>query len=177
MSVPKELDKQMTSREFDALSANEVHKEEVMRKYVIDEMSKFKDFNEVRKFAKALSADQTSRLAEWLSTWRRNRIHDTILRGPDKWFVEYVDISSIKVTRVNEGVNSLLEKHAWRLESLLSDAAICQHAEFKDQSVIHSRSLIAVKEGKDFFILDGIHRAVRLACDGCRRFELVYFER
>jgi len=53
---------------------------------------------------------------------------------------------------------------------------ICNHDEFSSQGNINSKSLIARKRGKKFEVIDGIHRAVRLACDGTKELELIYFE-
>jgi hypothetical protein len=154
----------------------ELHKNEVMKKYVIDEMSKFKNLGDLEQFVNTLKTEQIDQLCKWLSSWRKNSVFNNILSGPNSWQMDKVHISDIKIKRVNDRVNPLLEKHDYMLENISQDEEICNHDEFRSQGNIKSKRFIAIKEGDKFKIIDGIHRAVRLGCDGTKEFELIYFE-
>ena len=154
-----------------------MHKNEVMKKYVIDEMSKFKNLGALEQFVNILKTEQIDQLCEWLSSWRENSIFNNISSGPNSWPIDKVHISDIEIKRVNDRVDPLLKRHDCMLEKISQDDEICTHDEFRSQGNINSKQFIAIKEGDKFKIIDGIHRAVRLACDGTKEFELIYFER
>jgi len=155
-----------------------MNKKEVIKKYVIDEMSKFKDFNELKNFVNTLQDDQITHLAKQLSDWRKNSIYEYILNGPDKWSKKLVPISDICVTKVKDEMDSLFAKHNHELKRISEDKDICELSEFKNQGKIFDelKILIARKKENKFYIKDGIHRAVRLACNGKNEFELIYSE-
>ncbi len=153
-----------------------MYKNEVRKKYVTDEMSKFKNLGDLKDFVNTLEIEQMCQLCQWLSSWRKNNLCDFISKGPNNWSVKNVPISNIKVTRVNEEINPILEKHNYLLEKISQDKEICNHNEFKSQGNINSKSLIARKRGDKFKVVDGIHRAIRLACDGTKELKLIYFE-
>lgn len=153
-----------------------MHKNEVLKKYVTDEMSKFNNLDDLKDFVKTLETEEIYPLCQWLSSWRKNSLYDFISKGPNNWLVKNVHISSIKMTRVNDEINPLLEKHNYLLDKISHDKEICNHNEFKSQGNINSKSLIARKKGDKFEVVDGIHRAIRLGCDGKKELELIYYE-
>lgn len=147
----------------------------VLKKYALDEISKFKDPQERKNFLNTLSNKQLAVLCEWLSTWRENGVYRFIHDGPPKWKVEDVHFSRILVGRINDKVNFLLEKHDFILEPIAKDKTICEHDEFKSQSKIEMKTVIAQKSDDMFVLKDGIHRAIRAACDGQEKFKLMYY--
>ncbi len=147
-------------------------KNDVMKKHVTDEMSKFKNFEALEEFVNTLQPAQICQLGQWLSSWRNNSVHGFICAGPAEWWVDKVHISKIKMTKINEKINPLLKEHGYLLEGISQDTQICN--KFERQGEIKSRSLIAQKRGGKFEIIDGNHRAVRLACDCTKEFELIY---
>ena len=153
-----------------------MHKNEKMKRYVTDKKSKFKNLGDLKDFVKTLETEQIYQLCQWLSAWRKNNLYNFISEGPNNWSVDKVHISDIKIKRVNDRVNPLLERHDYLLEKISQDEKICNHNEFKSQGNINSKSLIAEKKGDKFEVVDGIHRAIRLACDDTKEFELIYFE-
>jgi hypothetical protein len=153
-----------------------MHKNDLMKKYAIDEMSKFKNIGDLEQFVNTLEAEQINRLCEWLSSWRKNSVFNDISAGPETWRTDKIHISNIKIKRVNEKVNPLLKRDDYMLEKISQDEEICNHDEFKSQGKINSKQFIAIKEGDKFKLIDGIHRAVRLACDGTKEFELIYMQ-
>lgn len=152
-----------------------MHKNEVMKHYVTDEMSKFKNRSDLEQFVNTLKTEQIDQLCEWLSSWRQNSVYNYISEGPNSWLMNKVRISDIKIERVNDRVNPLLKRQDYMLEKISRDEEICNHDEFGSQGNINSKKFIAIKEGDKFKIIDGSHRAVRLACDGTKEIELIYF--
>lgn len=145
-----------------------------MKKYITDEMSKFKNFDDLEKFVNTLKTEQIYQLGQWLSFWRKNSLHEFISGGPNEWEVDKVHISNIQITKINDRINPSLERHSYLLEKISRDKKICNHDEFRSHGEIRSKSLIARKKGDKFEVIDGIHRAVRLACDCTKEFELIY---
>ena len=86
-----------------------------------------------------------------------------------------VHISKMIVGKVNDKVNHLLEKNNFLLESIAQDKAICEHEEFASQVEFAIEALIAQISGGMFILKDGIHRAVRAACDGKQKFKLLCY--
>jgi hypothetical protein len=153
-----------------------MHKNEVLKRYVTDEMSKFKNLGDLKDFVKTLETEQIYQLCQWLSSWRGNILYDFIPKGPNNWSVKNVHISNIEITSVKDEIDPLFEKHNCLLEKISQDKEIWNHNEFRSQGNINSKQFIAIKEGDKFKVVDGIHRAIRLACDGTKEFKLIYFE-
>ena len=156
-----------------------MRKGDVYKKYIFGEMTKIKECNidHLEDFVNSLEDDQARILCKYLSYQRRNRVYDYIYKGPDHWKVDYINISNIYVEKVNSTVNGYLEKHDWYLEKISKDKDIYQHDEFKSQGPIDPKLLnfIAKKNGHEYKIVDGIHRIIRLSCDGKRKFKLTYY--
>lgn len=152
---------------------------DVHKKYIFDEMSKNKEYDitDLGRFVRSLNNSQTKELCRYFSCYRRNRAYDFISKGPDNWRMDHIDISNIYVEKINPTVNHHLERSDWSLEKISKDRHIRQHDEFKHQGPISSKisSFIAKKIGHEYRIVDGMHRIIRLACDGKKEFKLIYY--
>lgn len=147
----------------------------VFKKYGLDEMSKFRNIEDLRDFLNTLDNQQIESLCDWLSKWRKNGIHQFINQGPQRWNVSDVHISHIQVGDINDRVNHLLQKNDYLLDAIAQDPEICGHDEFASQGDFELKALIAQKQGNMYLLKDGIHRAIRAACDGKVEFKLVYY--
>ncbi len=142
-------------------------------------MSKIKEcnINHIEGFVDSLKDDQARVLCKYLSHQRKNRVYDFISKGPDHWKMSDISISNIYVEKVNPTVNNYLERNDWSLEKISMDKDIHHLDEFKSQGPINTKllSFIAKKIGNDYKIVDGIHRVIRLSCDGEKTFKLIYY--
>lgn len=154
-------------------------KSDIYRKYIFDEMTKNKEYSvtDLEYFVNSLNDKQVKQLCKYLSSYRRNHTYEFISKGPDNWKVNYIDISNIYVEKVNDAVNRHLEKNDWSLKKIAEDVDILRLDEFKSQGPINAKilSFIAKKVGCEYKIVDGIHRIIRLGCDGKRKFKLIYY--
>lgn len=136
------------------------------------------DIKDLENFVNSLNDNQAKQLCGYYSIYRKNCVYDFISNGPDSWREDNISISYIDVGEVNIGINHYLEENNWSLKKIAKDKHIRQHGEFKSQGDIHPRSLgfIAKKIGHNRYkIIDGMHRIIRLVCDGKKRFKLVYY--
>lgn len=147
----------------------------VFRKYVSDEMSKFRQPEHLCKFIESLDDGQIETLCGWLSEWRKNEMYRFIVQSPAEWKIADVTISRIKVGDVNDIVKPLLKRNRYRLDAIAGDAEIAKHFEFAWPGKYQPGELIAIKQGDMFLLKDGIHRAIRAACDGTTEFRLMYY--
>lgn len=156
-----------------------MHKDDVFRKYVFDEMSRNKEYSivNIERFVKSLDYDQAKQLCKYFSSSRRNCVYEFISKGPNNWRMSNVNISNIYVGDVNRKVDCYLERNNWLLKNIAEDVDIYQVDEFKSQGVIDTKILnfIAKKNDYEYTIIDGIHRAIRSVCDGKKRFKLIYY--
>ena len=156
-----------------------VHKIDVYKKYIFDEMSKNKEYSivDLESFVYSLNNEQAKQLCKYFSYYRRNNVYDFISKGPEVWQKGIVNISSIDVGMIHVGINHYLEENGWLLKNIAKDKRICSLEEFRDQGGIHPKSLsfIAKKEDHRYRIIDGMHRAIRLSCDNKDRFKLIYY--
>ena len=156
-----------------------MHKDDVYRKYVFDEMSKNKEYSiiDLERFVKSLDYSQTKQLCRYFSCYRRNCVYDFISKGPNNWRIGHISTSDIYVGEVNHTVNCYLEKNDWSLKKVAEDDHIDQMDEFKSQGSIDTKILtfIARKYNGEYTIIDGMHRIIRSALDGRKRFELIYY--
>lgn len=161
-----------------------MNKISVHRRYMLGELSKNKDvsLDEFEKFVKNLDDDQIKLLSKHLSTSRKNRIYEYISKGPDHWRLNDIEIEKICVEKVNPTVNMLLERNQWSLLKIAGDKEISEHEEFKSKGDIDNRlqTFIAQKAkdingGYVYIVVDGIHRAISLACNGKKKFRMVYY--
>jgi hypothetical protein len=154
-------------------------KTEVYQRYIFGEMSKNKKYSleDLKHFVDSLSMSQSKSLCKYWSVFRKNSVYDFIKSGSDNWKVGLIEISNIYVEKVNDGVNTLLEKNEWSLAKIVEDSEIGVHDEFKSQGEIGNRLLgfIAKKVEDKYTIIDGIHRAIRLGLDGKKEFTLIYY--
>jgi len=156
-----------------------IEKVDVYKKYIFGEMSKNKKYSieDLDHFVKSLSASQSKLLCRFWSIYRKNSVYEFISRGPNNWNVVTVDVNKIYVEKVNPSINPLLERNKWSLAKIVEDSEIGVHEEFKSQGEMDNRLLgfIAKKTGDKYWIIDGIHRIIRLAFDGKNEFELIYY--
>lgn len=150
----------------------------VYKIYILGEMTKIKECNIDRLdvFVNSLSSDQSKMLCKYLSYNRKNNVYDFVSNGPDNWKVNNIDISDIYVEKINSAINPYLEKNDWSLKKISKDGDISQHEEFKSQGHINSKisSFIAKRIDHEYRIVDGMHRIIRMACDGKKQFKLIY---
>lgn len=156
-----------------------MHRSDIYRKYILDEMSKNKEYDiiDLVHLVKSLDNNQAKELCKYYSYYRRNCVYNFISKGPDNWQIDHIDISNIYVEKINHIVNSHLEKNDWSLKKIAEDANIHQLDEFKSQGPIDTKilSFISKRTGCEYRIVDGMHRIIRLACDGKKRFKLIYY--
>ncbi len=156
-----------------------MRKDDVYRKYVFDEMSKNKEYSiiDLEHFVTSLDYGQAKQLCRYFSSYRRNCVYDFISKGPNNWRESNISISNIYVGEINREVNCYLEKNDWSLEKIAGDINICQTDEFKSTGYMDIKllSFIAKKDDYEYTIVDGMHRIIRLGCDGRRRFKLIYY--
>ncbi len=155
----------------------ELNKSDVYRMYVYDEMAKkTKDsIEDLADYVDSLDDEKIKKLCRRLSHSRKNGVFKFISRGPDHWIVKTVDISRIHVRRINSKVNGYLSRNKFLLRKIAEDEKIPRLKEFKKKGKIHKRSLylLAHKRGSSYKLIDGNHRAVKLACDGKKEFKLI----
>lgn len=156
-----------------------MHKDDVFRKYVFDEMSKNKEYSiiDLEHFVTSLDYGQVKQLCRYYSSYRRNCVYDFISKGPNNWRTSNISISDIYVGEVNREVNCYLEKNDWLLKKIAEDETIHHIDEFKNQGFMDIKILnfIAKKDDYEYTIIDGMHRIIRSACDGRKRFQLIYY--
>ena len=161
--------------------SHKIRKSDVHRKYVFDEMSKDKKCNieELEHYVDFLDDIEAEKQCSKCSHSRKNGVYSFISRGPEKWIVKTVDISKIHVGGINNSVNHYLSRNGWWLENIAKDKSILKLREFKKRGDIHNRSmsLIAHKVDGRYRIVDGNHRAIKLACSGHKEFELIFYNR
>ena len=129
-----------------------MEKEDVFKKYVIDEMSKFKFHEEIINFVNTLNSSKVQLICKWLSNWRNNKNFDFISTGPTDWSINIIDISNIRVSEINKKINPLLEKNNFSLKSISQDRELCNHDEFKSQGDIEDKDLSPIKGMKNIIL-------------------------
>lgn len=161
--------------------SHKIRKGDVYRKYVFDEMSKDKkrDIEDLENYVDSLDDHEAEQLCSKCSHSRKNGVYSFISRGPEKWTVKTVDISKIHVRGINDSVNGHLKRNGWWLENIGNDKSIRKLKEFKKRGEIHPRSmsLIAHKVAGKYGLIDGNHRSIKLACDGKKEFQLIFYSR
>lgn len=158
--------------------SRKIKKSDVHRKYVFDEMSKTtgRSLEDLEHYVDSLDDHKADQLCSKCSHSRKNGVYGFISRGPEKWTVKTVHISKIFVRGINDDVNHYLSRNGWWLENIGKDKSIPKLREFKKHGDIHHRSmsLIAQKVGRKYRIIDGNHRAIKLACNGHKEFKLIF---
>lgn len=157
-----------------------MRKGSVYKKYIFGEMTKIKECNidHLEAFVNSLNNDQARILCKYLSYNRKNNVYNYVSKGPDHWKVNDINISDIYVEKVNPLINPYLERNNWSLEKIADDRDISFHEEFQGGDVTIDNRLIvfiAKKIDRKYRIVDGIHRVIRLSCDGERKFKLIYY--
>lgn len=161
--------------------SHKIRKSDVHRKYVFDEMSKNtkRTLEDLEHYVDSLDDDKAEQLCSECSHSRKNGVYSFISRGPDRWKEKTVHISKIYVRGINHSVNGYLSRNGWWLENICKDKSIRKLREFKKHGDIHQRSvsLIAHRVGGKYGIIDGNHRAIKLACSGYKEFKLIFYDR
>ena len=161
--------------------SHKIKKSDVNRKYVFDEMSKRtkRSIEDLEHYVDSLDDHKAEQLCGKCSHYRKNGVYGFISRGPEKWTIKTVNISKIYVRGINNHVNHFLSRNGWWLENISKDKSIPKLGEFKKHGDIHHRSmsLIAHKVGGKYGIVDGNHRAIKLACSGHKEFKLIFYRR
>jgi hypothetical protein len=161
--------------------SHNIGKSDVHRKYVFDEMSKNpkRNIEDLERYVDSLDDHKAEELCSKCSHSRKNGVYSFISRGPERWIVKTVNISKIHVRGINDSVNPYLSRNGWWLENIAKDKHILKLGEFKKHGNIHHRSmsLIAHKVGGKYGLIDGNHRAIKLACSGHKDFKLIYYSR
>lgn len=156
-------------------------KNEVYRIYVFDEMAKKtgRSLEDLGHYVDSLDDDKIKELCCHCSHSRKNGVYRFISRGPNRWTAKIVNISDIYVRRINSNVNGRLSRNGWSLKRISKDKKISKLREFKRRGKIHSRNLsfIAHKKGNRYKLIDGNHRAIKLACCDQKEFKLVFYVR
>ena len=150
-----------------------MNQQEVLKRYVSDEMSKFRNAGDLDAFVDSLTPDQMRQQCALLTSWRKNCVYRFIASSTDSWTETSVSIQKIIVGQINPSVDPILRRHAYRLAGIVEDPEAKAHAEFRSQGDISSRRLIAYRMGEDFKLVDGNHRAIRMGVDGQLEFTLL----
>lgn len=161
--------------------SNKITKSDVYRKYVFDEMARItkRSMKELEKYVDYLDNHKAKELCSRCSRSRKNNVYGYISKGPEHWIVKTKNISNIYVGVINARVNGYLSRNGWLLKNISKDKDIHKLGEFKKWGDIHHRSLsfIAQKNGGKYRLIDGNHRAIKLACNGQKEFKLIYYRR
>lgn len=166
-----------------------ITKSDIYRKYIFDEKSKKinrkekdsknikRKFKNLKRYVDSLSDRKAKKLCCDLSWNAKDRGYGFVSRGPKHWIIENIDISKIFISPINNSIDPYLRRNDWSLERIAKDNDICSHKEFENVGHIHTRSLtlIAEKKGDEYYIVDGNHRAIKLACNGKREFMLIFY--
>ncbi len=159
--------------------SHEIRKIDVYRKYVFDEMAKKTKLSieDLEHYVDSLDDHKAEKLCKACSRSRKNGVYGFISRGPDGWTVKTIHISKIYLRGINDRVNHYLSRNGWWLENISRDKSISKIGEFRKDGDIHHRStsLIAHRTGKRYCIIDGNHRAIKMARDGKREFKLIFY--
>lgn len=160
---------------------SKMSKEDVYRKYIFDEMARTTKLSmeDLEKYVDSLDNRKAKELCKKCSHKRKNCVYRFISEGPDHWIVKTVSISKIYMGGINRRVNECFIRNAWLLKNIAKDKSACKHREFRKSGNIYDRSLslIADKTGSKYKIIDGNHRAVKMACEGKKEFELIFYIR
>lgn len=147
-----------------------------MRTYIIDEMSKFKNPYDTRSFLCTLDRKKQKTLMKWLSSWRKNMVYERIIRTTS-WELKKVPIRSIVIGAINKNVEPIISFCNYRLSEIAKlnedSKKRLRQLGFGDQGEIKTKVMLARKEYPMYKIIDGAHRAVRLAWDGANELELI----
>ena len=162
--------------------SREISKGDVYRKYVFDESARTTKLSmtDLEKYVDSLDDHKAKELCHKLSHSRKNSVFRFISNGPDLWTVKTVSISKIYMGGINKKVNErYFIGNCWLLKRIAKDKGVRKNREFKKRGEIHkrSRSLIAHKTGSSYKIVDGNHRAIKLAVHGQKEFELIFYRK
>lgn len=144
-----------------------VAKREVLALYVRVEMSKEIDQDKLQAFVAGLSESELAYLVRVLSRYRENAVKRILLLEPRWWELVSASSEEIAVTGINESVNHVLEAYGWNLDEIVIGGKLCGHPEFASAvGAITEERTIGIQDAGRIQIIDGMHRIIRMACDG-----------
>lgn len=159
--------------------SKKISRGDIYRKYIFDEMARVTkmDIKDLEKYVDSLDDHKAKHLCSRCSHSRKNGVYRFISDGPEYWIVKTVNISKIYMGGINRRVNDYFIRNGWLLKNIVKDKSVHKHREFKKWGKIHHRSLslIAYKRGSKYKIIDGNHRAIKMACEGKKEFELIFY--
>lgn len=153
--------------------AVEVTRREVFLHYVVSEMSKEIDRTKAHGFAETLSDAELIYLVRTLSRSRRNAVEEYLITRVRTWELVELGLEDVAVTDINDEVKPLLQANGYNLDEIASDEALCRHREFdaRGRRIVDERT-IGIRTAGRTAIVDGMHRIIRMACDGKTQFEV-----
>jgi len=159
-----------------------ISKGDVYRKYIFDELSKkikdSKKLEDLEHYVDSLSDHKAKKLCCKLSHSRKNPVYSFISRGPDQWLIENVKVSKIYMIGINHRVNQYLRENGMSLRKNSKDERIRKNKEFKKKGDIHPRCMTLIGQKMDGYryrLIDGNHRAIKLACSGEKKIKLICY--
>lgn len=168
-----------------------IYRSDVYRKYIFDEMAKkicrdnkksYRDkkhkIRHLKRYTDSISNYKAKELCRDYSWDAKDRGYGFISRGPRHWTIKDIDISKIFISPIKGDIDMYLSKNEWSLERITKDKDICKHKEFEKIGDIYYRSLTLIADKKEdrYYIVDGNHRAIKLACRGKRKFRLIFYK-
>lgn len=83
------------------------------------------------------------------------------------WELVSAPIEEIAVTAINEKVNEMLKACGWNLDEIALHEELCTHPEFDSAGrLVTEERTIGIQDEGRIQIIDGMHRIIRMACDG-----------
>ena len=116
---------------------------------------------------------QYEQMARILSVWRENGVYDYIRSHVD-WTEIQVDVKQITLGQMPAAAE-LLRRNDHRLDRVANDAELPLCPEFNnlDRPTPTRTRFISQKADNDYLLVDGTHRAVRMASEGVTSFSLL----
>lgn len=106
-----------------------------------------------------------------LSGYRNNAVARVLLDEPRVWELVIATADQVTVTDVNKTVAPLLGRNGYNLDEIAEDEELCRHPEFDSRGrPIAEERTIGVQDAGRIKVIDGMHRIIRMACDGKREF-------
>ncbi len=149
-------------------------KRELMKEYITADMSRNKaaDIKSIKKFVDSLDKKQINYMCKFLSLWQQNGVADFIDMY-DKWEIEKIPISKLKMRHINKKTDALLKKDKFELYKIAKDGKVVKNPEFRTQGKIKDEKIIVARIGNEYKIIDGDHRSVEVIKLGNKKIEAI----
>jgi hypothetical protein len=119
-------------------------------------------------------------LVRCCADWRRNGVARH-LEDAKGWHLESVDVGHVLLRQAEPALGNAFARNAWRLEAISCDADILSADPYSHHAPGDEVSFrICLSDEPidgDYRLLDGMHRAIQLARNGERTFQLAVIER